>query len=132
MKNYGNFLVKTGLFIVLCSWLAYTVYWLFKGSNWGPQATSLDLFTSIVGTSGFAFRIGAILAAMFTMVSILRGRAISRVLKFSGIALVLESIYFMTFIPSAIFGFLAAFELSGWHPLIAGGPWFIIETVVPT
>ena len=132
MKYNGNFFVKAGLFIVLCSWLAYTIYWLFKGSNWGLQASSLDLFASVVGTSGFAFRIGAVLAAIFAMVSILRGYAISRVLKFGGIALVLETIYFMTFIPSAVFGFLAAFELSDWHTLIAGGPWFIVETVVPT
>jgi hypothetical protein len=133
MKSGGNFFVKVGLSVVLCSWLIYTIYWFFKSANWWPLASAIDLILGSVGTLGFVFRIGAVLAAILAMVNFLKGKEVSRVLKLLSFAVVLEAPYFICFIPSAIFGFLAGFGLlSGYHTLIEGGLWFIVETAIPT
>jgi hypothetical protein len=86
-----------------------------------------------VGTLGLAFRIGAVLAAVLAMVNFLKGKEVSKVLRPLRFALLMETLYFMSFIPSAIFGFVAGFGLlSGYHTLMEGGLWFIVETAIPT
>lgn len=133
MKNVGNFFIKVGLSIVLCSWLIYTTYWFAKQfTGWWSQAPILDLFATTLGTMGLGFRVGAALAAILALVNFLKQKAISRVLKLVRFALALEAFYFMTFIVNAVFGFPAGFGLLGWHNLIEGGLWFIIETAIPT
>jgi hypothetical protein len=133
LKNGLNFFIKVGLSIVLSSWLIYTIYWFLKSTNWWPQESAIDFILASVGTLGLGFRIGAILAAILAMVSFLKGKEVSRVLKFVRFAVVLEAPYFMSFIPSAIFGFVAGFGLlSGYHTLNEGGLWFIFETAIPT
>jgi hypothetical protein len=138
MKSSRIFLLKAALSLVLCSWLAYTVYWLFKVIITWPKAFTnaflIDWLLEGAGTLGLVFRIGAILAAILAMVNFLKGKKISRVVKLIGFALVLEAFYFLCFIPSAVFGFQAGFGLSGGHTLIGEGErlWFIIETAIPT
>jgi hypothetical protein len=140
MKNGGNFFIKMGLSMVLCSWLIYTIYWFFKqftatawSANWGSKASAVDIILASVGTLGLAFRIGAVLAAILAMVNFLKGKELSKVLRPLSFALLMEAPYFMSFIPSAIFGFVAGFGLlSGYHTLTEGGLWFIVETAVPT
>jgi hypothetical protein len=133
MKNGRNFFVKLGLSIVLSSWLIYTIYWFLKSTDWWPQESAIDFILGSVGTLGLGFRIGAVMAAMLAMVSFLKGKEVSRVRKFVRFAVVLEVPYFMCFIPSAVFGFVAGSELlSGYHTLNQGGFWFIVETAIPT
>jgi hypothetical protein len=138
MENSRNFLLKAGLSVVLCSWLAYTVYWLIKViSAWQQAFTNallIDWLLEGAGTLGLVCRIGAVLLAILAMVSFLKKKEISRVVKLSGFALVLEAFYFLCFIPSAVFGFQAGFGLSGGHTLIGEGErlWFIVETAIPT
>jgi len=132
-------LVKATLFIVLCSWLAYTLYWFFKIVRVMPQAFStytypIESLLEVVGTSGLGIRTGAALAAILAIVYLLRGKEASKVVKLIGLALVLEALYFLCFIPSGFFGFQAGFGLTGGHTLISGqegGLWFIIETGIP-
>jgi hypothetical protein len=132
-------LVKVGLSIVLCSWLAYTIYWFLKGLSWVSQAVNytllIDFLTEGAGTLGFILRIGAVTAAIFALISFLRGKGTAKVMKFVSYALVLEAFYFLCFAASAILGFQAGFKLSGGHTLTSGesgGLWFLIETAVPT
>lgn len=138
MKSSRNFLVKAGLSVVLFSWLAYTVYWLFKVIITWPQAFTnaflIDWLLEGAGTFGLVFRIGAIISAILAVVNFLRGKEISKVLRLIGFALVLEAFYFLCFIPSAFFGFQAGFGLSGGHTLIGEAErlWFIIETAIPS
>jgi hypothetical protein len=138
MKSSRNFLLKAGLSIVLFSWLAYTVYWLYKVIMAWPQAFTdaflIDWLLEGAGTLGLVFRIGAVLAAILAMVNFLKGKENSRVMKLVGFALVLEALYFLCFIPSAVFGFQAGFGLSGGHTLIGEEErlWLIIETAIPT
>ena len=139
MISGRNSLVKAGLSIVLCSWLVYTVYWFFKVISWVPQAFTypflIDIILEGAGTLGLSFRIGAGLAAILAMVNFLKGKEVSRVVKLVGFAVVLEALYFLCFIPSAVFGFQAGFGLSGGHTLNSGQPgglWFIVETGIPT
>jgi hypothetical protein len=69
------------------------------------------------------------------MVNFLKGKEASRVVKLVGFAVVLEALYFLCFIPSAVFGFQAGFGLSGGHTLTSGqegGLWFMVETGIPT
>jgi hypothetical protein len=139
MKSDRNSLVKAGLFIVLCSWLVYTVYWFFKVIGWVTEAFTytflIDWVLEGAGTLGLSFRIGAVLSAILAVVYFLKGKEVSRVVKLVGLAVVLEAFYFLCFIPSAFFGFQAGFGLSGGHTLPSGqegGLWFIIETAIPT
>jgi hypothetical protein len=140
MKNSGNFFIKLGLSIVLCSWLIYTIYWFLKqftaaawSANWGAQASAVDVILASAGTLGLVFRIGAVLAAILTTVNFFKGKAVSEVLKPLRFALLMEAPYFISFLPSAIFGFVAGFGLlSGYHTLKEGGLWFIVETAIPT
>ena len=139
MKSGRNFLVKAGLSIALCSWLVYTVYWFFKVISWVPQAFTypflIDTLLESAGTLGLSLRIGVVLAAILAMVNFLKGKEVSRVVKLVGFAVVLEALYFLCFIPSAVFGFQAGFGPSGGHTLISGqsgGLWFLIETGIPT
>jgi hypothetical protein len=138
MKSSRNFLLKAGLSVVLCSWLAYSVYWLFKVIIAWPQAFTdallIDWLLEGAGTLGLVFRIGAVLAALLGVVNFLKGKEISRVVKLVGFAVALEAFYFLCFIPSAVFGFQAGFGLSGGHTLIGEEErlWFIIETAIPT
>lgn len=133
MRNGKHFPIKIGLSIILCSWLIYTIYWFLKSTDWWPLESSVDVILGGVGTIGLGFRIGAILAAILAMAYYLQGKESSRVIKPLRFALLLEAPYFMSFIPSAIFGFIAGLGLvSGFHTLNEGGLWFIFETAIPT
>jgi hypothetical protein len=137
--NDSKSLVKVGLFIVLFSWLVYMVYWFIKGLSWIPLSVNytllIDFLTEGAGTLGFIFRIGVVSLAILALVTFLKNEEISKVMKFVSVALVLEALYFLCFIPSAILGFQAGLGLAGGHSLISGesgGLWFFIETAVPT
>lgn len=132
-------LVKVGLFIVLFSWLVYMVYWFIKGLSWIPLSVNytllIDFLTEGAGTFGFIFRIGVVSLAILALVAFLKNEEISKVMKIVSIALVLEALYFLCFIPSAILGFQAGLGWAGGHSLTSGesgGLWFFIETAVPT
>jgi hypothetical protein len=133
MKANWQFIIKTGLSIALFSWLIYTTYWFFKSLNWWPLSTWVDFVLGSVGTIGLAFRIGAVLSAILTLVYFWQRKGTSKVTKTLRFALLLEAPYFMGFIPSAVFGFVAGFGFaSGFHTLNQGGIWFIFETAIPT
>jgi hypothetical protein len=137
--NDRKYLVKVGLFVVLFSWLIYMVYWFIKGLSWIPLSVNytflIDFLTEGAGTLGFIFRIGVVSLAILALVAFLKNKEISKVMKFVSVALVLEALYFLCFIPSAILGFQAGLGLAGGHSLISGesgGLWFFIETAIPT
>jgi len=137
--NDRKSLVKVGLFIVLFSWLLFTVYWFFKGLIWIPQSVNytllIDFLTEGAGTLGFILRIGAVTLAILALVNFLKKEEISKVMKFVSFALVLEALYFLCFTPSAILGFQAGLGLAGGHTLTSGesgGLWFFVETAIPT
>jgi hypothetical protein len=132
VKNNRNLIVKVALFIVLCSWLIYTIYWFVKSTNWWPLESSIDLILASVGTIGLGFRIGAVVSAILAFASYL-SKEKPKVLNHLRRALLLEAPYFLSFIPSAIFGFTAGSGLLlGYHTLTEGGLWFVIETAIPT
>lgn len=131
--------IEVGLSCVLASWLGYTIYWFFKVIGWvtDPSAYTLliDWLLASVGTFGLALRIGTCIMAILAVASYLRGKGRPRVKKLVQSALVFEACYFLTFIPSVIFGFQAGFGFSGGHTLPSGeegGLWFIFETLIPT
>jgi hypothetical protein len=137
--NTRESLVKVGLFIVLFSWLIYMAYWLVKGLSWIPLSVNyiflIDFLTEGAGTLGFIFRIGVISLAIWALVTFIRKGEISKVMKLVSAALVLEALYFLCFIPSAILGFQAGLGLAGGHSLPSGesgGLWFLVETAIPT
>ena len=137
--NNRETLVKVGLFIVLFSWLIYMLYWFVKGLSWIPLSVNytllIDFLTEGAGTLGFIFRIGVISLAIWAFVTFLRKGEISKVMKLVSAALVLESLYFLCFIPSAILGFQTGLGLAGGHSLPSGesgGLWFFVETAIPT
>ena len=137
--NTRETLVKMGLFIVLFSWLIYMLYWFVKGLSWIPLSVNytllIDFLTEGAGTLGFIFRIGVISLAIWALITFLRKREISKVMKLVGAALVLEALYFLCFIPSAILGFQTGLGLAGGHSLPSGesgGLWFFVETAIPT
>jgi hypothetical protein len=137
--NTRESFVKVGLFIVLFSWLIYMVYWFVKGLSWIPLSANytllIDFLTEGAGTLGFIFRIGVVSLAILAVVTFLRKREISKVMKIVSVALVLEALYFLCFIPSAILGFQAGLGLAGGHSLASGesgGLWFFVETAIPT
>ena len=133
MKENTNLGVRVGLAIVLGAWLLYTVYWFVKSTNWWPLESSVDLILAVVGTLGLGFRIGAVSFAMLAFAGYLKGGETSKVLGHVRFALLLEAPYFMSFIPSAVFGFIAGSGLMlGYHTLTEGGLWFIFETAIPT
>jgi hypothetical protein len=133
VKNHRNILITVGLSVVLISWLAYTAYWFVKSTDWWPLESSVDLVLASVGTIGLGFRIGAATLAILAFASYLRGKEVSRVLRHLRFALLLEAPYFLSFIPSAVFGFAVGSELAlGYHTLTEGGLWFIVETAIPT
>ena len=139
MKSERKPFVKATFFIVLLSWLVYTIYWFVKVVRVLPQAFAtytypIESVLEVVGTSGLGIRTVAALAMILAMVNFFRMKEASKVMKLIGFALVLEALYFLCFIPSAFFGFLAGFGLTGGHTLISGqegGLWFIIETGIP-
>jgi hypothetical protein len=137
--NIRESLVKVGLFIVLFSWLIYMVYWFIKGLSWIPLSANytflIDFLTEGAGTFGFIFRIGVVSLAILALVTFLRKGGISKVMKLVSAAMVLEALYFLCFIPSAILGFQAGLGLAGGHSLPSGesgGLWFFVETAIPT
>jgi len=137
--NDRKSLVKVGLFIVLFSWLLFTVYWFFKGLIWIPQSVNytllIDFLTEGAGTLGFILRIGAVTLAILALVNFLKKEEVSKVMRRVSFALVLEALYFLCFTPSAILGFQAGLGLAGGHTLISGesgGLWFFVETAIPT
>jgi hypothetical protein len=133
MKNDQHFIVEIGLFIVLFSWLIYTIYWFYKSLNWWPLASVVDLVLGAFGTAGLALRIGAVLSAIAAFACFWRGRSWLKVTHILQYTLPLEAGYFLSFIPSAVFGFLEGFNLvSGFHTLNQGGLWFLFETAIPT
>jgi hypothetical protein len=133
LKNNRNLSAKVGLSIVLFSWLIYTIYWFVKSTNWWPLESAIDLILASVGTIGLVFRIGAVVSAVLAFTNYLRCEEKSKVLNHLRRALLLEAPYFLSFIPSAIFGFTAGSGLLlGYHTLTEGGLWFIIETALPT
>jgi hypothetical protein len=133
VKDNKNLSVKVALAIVLGAWLLYTVYWFVKSTNWWPLESSTDVILAIVGTVGLGFRIGAVSSAILAFASYLKGKEISAVLGYVRFAFLLETPYFLSFIPSAIFGFVAGSGLVlGYHTLTEGGLWFIFETAIPT
>jgi len=137
--NIRKTLVKVGLFTVLFSWLVYMVYWFIKGLSWIPLSVNytllIDFLTEGAGTLGFIFRIGVVSLAILALVTFLRKGEISKVMKLVSVALVLEALYFLCFIPSAILGFQTGLGLAGGHSLTSGesgGLWFFVETAIPT
>jgi hypothetical protein len=123
LKSRKNALIKAGLLVVLCSWLIFTAYWFFKSLAWVEYAYPYRLTTYLVvdvATSmGLGFRMVAGLVAIWAVVGLLMGREISRLVKLIGLAVVLEALFFLTFLPSAFLGF----EL--------GGPFFLVESAIP-
>jgi len=139
MKIDKSLLIKVGLSIVLISWSGYTIYWFFKVIGWITVALTytllIDWLLESVGTLGLIFRICASLTAILAVAYYWRGKGLPRVVKLVRLAIVFEAFYFLAFIPSVIFGFLAGFGFSGGHTLPSGeegGLWFIFETLVPT
>jgi hypothetical protein len=133
VKNTASLSVRVALTIVLSAWLLYTGYWFVKSTNWWPLESSVDLVLAIVGTVGLGFRIGAVSSAILAFASYLKGKETSNVLRYVRFALLLETPYFLSFIPSAVFGFAAGSGLAlGYHTLTEGGLWFIFETAIPT
>jgi hypothetical protein len=137
--NTRESLIKVGLFTVLFSWLIYMLYWFIKGLSWIPLSVNytllIDFLTEGAGTLGFIFRIGVVSLAILSLVTYLKKEEISKVMKLVNIALVLESLYFLCFIPSAILGFQTGLGLAGGHSLPSGesgGLWFFVETAIPT
>lgn len=137
--NNRESLVKAGLFIVLFSWLIFMIYWFIKGLSWIPLSVNytllIDFLTEGAGTLGFIFRIGVVSLAILALVTFLMKREISNVAKLVRAALVLEALYFLCFIPSAILGFQTGLGLAGGHSLPSGesgGLWFFVETAIPT
>jgi hypothetical protein len=132
VKDNKNLSVKVGLAIVLGAWLLYTIYWFVKSTNWWPLESSVDLILAIVGTVGLGFRIAAVSSAILAFGSYLKGKP-SNVLSYVKFALLLETPYFLSFIPSAVFGFAVGSGIAlGYHTLTEGGLWFIFETAIPT
>lgn len=132
-------LVKIGLFIVLFSWLIFMIYWFIKGLSWIPLSANytllIDFLTEGAGTLGFIFRIGVVSLAILAFVTYLKKGEISKVMNFVSASLVLEALYFLCFIPSAILGFQTGLGLEGGHSLPSGesgGLWFFVETAIPT
>ena len=137
--NIRESFVKLGLFIVLFSWLIFMIYWFIKGLSWIPMSANytllIDFLTEGAGTLGFIFRIGVVSLAIFALVTFLKKKEIPKVMKFVEAALVLEALYFLCFIPSAILGFQTGLGLAGGHSLPtgeSGGLWFFVETAIPT
>ena len=133
MKPNWQFTFKIVLSIVLLSWLIYTTYWFFKSLNWWPLSSAVDFILGASGTAGLALRIGAVLLAVAASIFFWQGRSWLKVIRVIRYTLPLEAGYFMSFFPSAVFGFLEGFNLvSGFHTLNQGGLWFLFETAIPT
>jgi hypothetical protein len=133
MKANWQSTLTIGLSLVLFSWLAYTTYWFFKSLNWWPLSSIVDFILGAAGTFGLALRIISVLLIICTFVLVYRGRDYLNAIKPLRYALPLEAIYFATFFPSAVFGFIAGLNLvSGFHTLNQGGLWFLFETAIPT
>jgi hypothetical protein len=139
MKIDKTLLIKVGLSIVLISWLGYTIYWFFKVIGWVTEALTytllIDWLLASIGTLGLILRIGASLTAILAVAYYLRNKGLPRVIKLVRLAIIFEAFYFLTFIPSVIFGFQVGFGFSGGHTLLSGeegGLWFIFETFIPT
>lgn len=133
MKANWQSITKMGLSIVLLSWLLYTVYWFFKSLNWWPLKSAVDFILGAFGTAGLALRVVAVLFMMVAFVYVWRGQGWLKATGALRYALPLEALYFMSFFPSAVFGFLEGFNLiSGFHTLTQGGLWFLFETAIPT
>ncbi len=133
MKAYWQSTLRIGLTIVLVSWLGYTTYWFFKSLNWWPLTSIVDFILGAFGTVGLALRIVSVLLIISAFVLVIRGKGWLEAIKPLRYALPLEAVYFMSFFPSAVFGFIAGLNLvSGFHTLNQGGLWFLFETAIPT
>lgn len=123
LKNSKNLLAKAGLMIVACAWLLFTAYWFVKSPSWVQYAYPYHLTTFLVvdvaGTVGLGLRTLAGLIAVFTVASLFVGSGFSRLAKLVGAVVVLEALFFLTFLPSAVLGF----EL--------GGVFFLVESAIP-
>ena len=111
MKGSSNLFVKAGLSVVILSWLVYTAYRFEKSVSWFvehfiyqvPMTIQEPLVVDIMGTVGLGFRTAAALIALVSFFIFLRGREPSRLVKLVSVGVLLEAIYFLTFIPAAIY-----------------------------
>jgi len=116
MKSRANLFVKTGLFVVVLSWLLYTGYrfdrsidWMVKNLTSQVQLTIQEpLIPIIMGTVGLGARTAAALIALVVVLSFLGRRELSKTVKLIGLAVLLEAIYFLSFVPAAISNFFYA------------------------
>lgn len=139
METIGNRFVKGGLFIVIFSWFGYTLYWfsrsvLSKILTFSPQPISLYsiIFAESWGTVGLILRTAAGLAAIMVLISLLRGRESSRLLKLINFALLLEAAYFLTFLPAAIYpGLIGLFNIKMTYVSSETTLWLLFETGIP-
>lgn len=121
MENRVFWLFKIGLFLVVFSWFAFTMYQLYLGI-----LNVAVPFTDIPGGIGLGFRAAAGFVALITILFYLvkRDLPLPEVVTSMRWIVLLEAAYWVSFLPSGIWGFQTV--IRGYSR-----EFFIVETGLP-
>lgn len=130
MRESLHSYLSLGIFIVVFSWFSFTLYQLAIGIM-----RQIVYFTDVPGSIGLGFRTAASFIALITVLFHLSKRKLSNIETLTSLrwVILLEGVYWLTFFPSAIWGF--QFEGFGYSKVLlivsTGLPCLIESTLTP-
>jgi hypothetical protein len=103
VEKPSQWALKIGLFLVLLTWLAYTVFQFGKFLLNGVDVP----FTDVPGSIGFGFRTAAAFVAFVTVLFYMVKRDFSKTEALTSLRwiVLLEAAYWLMFLPAAVWGF---------------------------
>lgn len=122
MENRSQWALKIGLFLVLLTWLVYTLFQYGKCLINGVDVP----FTDVPGSVGLGFRTAAAFVAFVTMLFYMVKRDFSKTEIFASLRwiVLLEAAYWILFLPAAVWGFQ-------YSNIQYSSAFFILETGLP-
>jgi hypothetical protein len=130
MKTTSNLLIKLGLLLVALSWFSYTLYTFALGS-----IHQIVIFTDMPATVGLGFRTSAGIIAVITILFHLVKKDVAAQETLTSLrwVVLLEALYYVTFVPSAIWGLTTEFELYPRELLLTstGLPCLLEAVIIP-
>ncbi len=132
MENNSPWALKIGLFIVVLTWLAYTLFTFGRF-----LITGVDVpFTDVPGRIGFGFRTASAFLAFITVLfySVKRDFSRTEAINTTRWIVLLEAAYWIMFLPAAVWGFQqSTVQFSQEFFIIeAGLPCLVEAIVMPT